>query len=359
MEQNNHKWILLLWVLIILISPCEKLYAQDDTSVSESQNKKEYFPEENLANGILPQLSVLMRIPKKYRLYDPKEPVKPEEHINYERLLPFFAEDVINLGYVLPSPIGISIIGVYNDQAQHITDINVALKKGSVPPEDAELRHFPTVTIDARSVTKSPQLKGDVWLFPFLNLYASVGKITGDVEINVNLLETEICIPTPGPKPPICNEFSNSFLLPIKANVDSAVFTLGFTGVYSIDKWYTALSGSYSETFSGKASSVNTTNLGVRAGRRFFLNNGVLLSPFFGVNYLKLKTRVQGTTQLNDAFSDGDALHVRYDIHVENVDKYSGSFGLNIGFKNESSLTFEWAKSQLSDRFVLSAGIRF
>lgn len=359
MKQNNSKWIVLLLVLTVLLSPCEKLHAHEESNASQSQTNTKYNLEENLANGILPQLGVLLRIPKEYRLYDPKKPQKPEEHIEYNRHLPFFAEEVINQGYALPSPFGISLIGVYNDQAQDITDINVALQKGSAPDEDADLRHFPTVTIDARSVTKSPQLKADVWLFPFLNLYASVGNITGDVDIKVNILETEICIPTPGPRPPICNEFSNSFLLPIKANVDSSVFTVGFTGVYSIDKWYTALSGSYSETFSGKATSVNTTNFGVRAGRRFFLKDGILLSPFFGLNYMKLDTRVQGTTQLNDAFSDGDALYVRYDIHVENVDKYSGSFGLNVGFKNDSSVTFEWAKSQRSDRIVLSGGIRF
>lgn len=314
---------------------------------------------QNRATGILPQLAVLMRLPDEYQLYDPEERETPHSPKVYEHALPFFAQEVVNKGYELPLPFGVSVIGVYNNQAQLVSDLYVALGKGTVPPEGSPLRPFPTVTIDSQSITQSAQLKVDTWLFPFLNLYATVGKIRGDVNLRVNINETEICKPSIGPRPPVCKEFSNSFELPVKAEVDRTSITVGFAGVYSIDKWYTMLNGSYTDSFGDKASDISTINISARAGRRLFLGNGTLLSPFFGINYLDMDTRVQGTTSLENAFADGDALHVRYDIDLENTDKYAGTIGLNAGFSNKTSLVFEWSKSRESDRVVLSGTYRF
>jgi hypothetical protein len=84
-----------------------------------------------------------------------------------------------------------------------------------------------------------------------------------------------------------------------------------------------------------------------------------MISPFIGINYLDIDTRVQGVSTLKDAFADGDDLNVRYDVHLNNVDKYSGILGFGMGFKNGMGLQFEWNKSAESERFVLSGDFRF
>ncbi len=348
---------------------------EEESWVEEFREEEDSVLEEVLqrqpAKGILPQLGILLRLPEGIRLYDPEKPSAPDERIEYNRTFPIGGEKVINLGYALPRPFGISVIYVNNLQDQTITDPSLSFGKGVVPPVDVELRPFPVLSIDSESDTETLQLKGDVWVLPGFNVYASLGKVTGDAEINVNINladAPEICIPDPRPtlpgqppRPPICsdNDQSGSFLLPIRASVDRNAATLGLLGAFGIDRWFVSLTAAYTDSFSEKASDVTTINGSVRAGRRFFLGSGHALTPYFGVNYLDIDTRVQGVATLMDAFPDGDSLNVRYDIKLDNTDKYSGIAGLNFGFTNGMGVQLEWNKSARSDRFVLSAQARF
>jgi hypothetical protein len=68
---------------------------------------------------------------------------------------------------------------------------------------------------------------------------------------------------------------------------------------------------------------------------------------------------VNGVSTLRDAFPDGDDLNVRYDIQLNNTDKFAGILGLGIGVTNGMGIQFEWNKSARSERFVLSCEVRF
>ena len=312
-------YISLVLLVFVTSTHFNNANSQPDTSSGEGEETT-LQP----ARGILPQLGFLLQVPESLILYDPDTPKEPEEPIKYDRTFPRMAEEVINRGYRLPLPIGISVIGVGNTQGQDITDVYVALGKGVFPPESEPLRYVPAVTIDSLSVTQSLQIKADLWVLPFLNVFATLGKVTGEADIEVVIDRADaptICIENPIPiKPPICtpNTFTGSFLLPVKPNIDRTSATLGLTGTYSIGRWYTALTASYTDTYGDNASDITTTNASIRAGRRFFFKKGTMLSPFFGINYLDIDTRVQGTTSLDDAFPDGDIINVRYDIQLDN-----------------------------------------
>ena len=126
--------------------------AQENAS-DEEQSAPNEEPGRHVAVGVLPQLGVVLRLPEDFRLYDPEGPRSPDEHIEYDRPFPVGAEKLINRGYALPLPIGLAIIGVTNLQDQTITELNLALGKGAVPPVDVELRPFPAVDIDSTSDT--------------------------------------------------------------------------------------------------------------------------------------------------------------------------------------------------------------
>ena len=343
----------------------------DVTPGDEEQSSPDENRGHQRSTGVLAQVAVWLRVPEDFRLYDPIDPHVPVEPIKYDRNFPIGGQEAINRGYTLPLPTGVSMIYVPNVQDQTITDLNLAIGKGAVPPVDVELRPFPAVNIDSTSDTDSVQTKGDLWVLPFLNVYATVGKVTGDASITVNIDladAPEICIPDPRPtlpgappRPPICseNDQSGSFLLPIRSQVDRNAATLGLLGAYGVGKWFTSVTASYSDTWGDKASDVSTINASARAGRQFFLGSGHTLTPFFGVNYLDIDTRVQGVATLRDAFPDGDDLNVRYDIKLDNTDKYAGIVGLGIGFTNGMGIQFEWNKSSGSERFVLAAEMRF
>ena len=349
----------------------QSAFDEDQSALDEEDTVLEEELQRQPAKGILPQLTVWLRLPEGIRLYDPEKPRPPDERLEYNRRFPIGGEEVINQGYALPLPTGISLIYVSNLQDQEITDLNLAFGKGVVPPVDAPLRPFPAVGIGSESDTESAQLKGDVWVLPFLNVYATLGKVTGDASVNVIIdlaNAPEICIPDPRPtlpgqppRPPICRDSyeKGSFLLPIRSEVDRNAATLGITGAFSIDKWFTSLTAAYTDTWGKKASNVTTVNAGIRAGRRFFLGSGHTLVPYFGVNYLDIDTRVQGVATLMDAFPNGDDFNVRYDIKLDNTDKYSGIAGLGFGFTNGMAVQLEWNKSANSERFVLAVEKRF
>ena len=85
-----------------------------------------------VADGILPSLSTLWLVPESLRLRYPDQFEMSDPPAIYSRKFPLFAQEAINRGYLLPKPYGLSIIGANNVQEQFITDMSVALGKGTV-----------------------------------------------------------------------------------------------------------------------------------------------------------------------------------------------------------------------------------
>lgn len=336
----------------------QETIAEPSTSLSTEAPAK---PVRKVASGVLPQLAVFLRTP----LYLPNGPVPPKTPVKYTRSLPFMGQALIDRGYKIPLPYGVSFIAVNNLQGQDITDLNVAMGKGGAPDEGSELRPYPAVNIGSNSHTQTAQLKLDAWVLPFLNLYVVAGKVTGNADINVKINTSdapEICIPNPIPiKPPICsgNDFEGEFLIPIQASVDRTTASIGLTAAYGIGSWFTSFSASYTDSYGSKSTDIASVSAGIRSGRRLFFANGVLFTPLFGISYMDLDTRVTGRTSLKDAFPNGDDLHVLYNVQLNNTDKYSGIMGFSIGIPKGMGFVFEWNKSEQSERFLLSAEYRF
>lgn len=310
------------------------------------------------APGILPQLGVLLRLPDNLQLRDPDEPETPDGPATYGRLLPLGAQKVIERGYALPLPLGISILGVDNTQRQGISDLEVALGKGTAPPPGTDLRPLPNVMIDnVVSYTRTKQVKFDAWVLPFLNLFATLGKVDGRVNLDVTA-DLDAALP-----PPICTPIDpcGTVSANFNAGVDAVTATLGATGVYSFGYWWgsASLSGTLTAG-SNSDTDIKSYSGSLRAGRRFAFGNGHIVSPYFGVSYLDVDSVVEGVTGLQSVFPDGDDLYVRYRIRQENLDKWSGVLGLNLGFANGTSIQAEYNRnSGGGERFVLAASVRF
>ena len=101
---------------------------------TEAEPAPNEVPRRQPAKGVLPQLSFLLRLPEGLQLSDPEDPRPPDEPVEYGRKFPIGGQEVINRGYALPLPVGLSIIYVPNVQDQTITDLNPAFGKGVVPP---------------------------------------------------------------------------------------------------------------------------------------------------------------------------------------------------------------------------------
>jgi hypothetical protein len=119
---------------------------------------------------------------------------------------PIGGQKAVDRGIVLPRPWGISFIGVSNVQEQLLNNGDAAIGRDFVPPKGTPLTPIPFVAFDnVISDKTSKQLKVDVWILPFLNLYGVLGKVTGKVNLDVNVGRLGVfpmCRPNPIPTRP-------------------------------------------------------------------------------------------------------------------------------------------------------------
>ena len=97
----------------------------------------------------------------------------------YDRALPLRAQSVIDLGYDLPRPFGISIIPVMMRQDMSLTDLDISINNG--PVSSIDFVDFATPSAESNTL----QVKLDAWLFPFMNIFGSFGWIEGGANVPV------------------------------------------------------------------------------------------------------------------------------------------------------------------------------
>jgi hypothetical protein len=113
---------------------------------------------------------------KKFEAY--KDSIIAEE---YPYALPFLAEKVMDKGYDLPYPGGVGVN--YFWQRQDVSMNNLAVSFGDSPEIDlTDLVEFEYVT----STTNSLSFRPDIYLFPFLNVYAIVNKIWSYTDVKLS-----------------------------------------------------------------------------------------------------------------------------------------------------------------------------
>lgn len=312
------------------------------------------WADDETPKAILPSLSALLPPNSPLRLRFPEKTTEEARNEVYPRRFPLGAQAAISRGAILPKPWGISFTYVDNSQAQNIQDLAVALGKGMTPPPGTELKDLPFVSIEnAESKTTTKQIRADLWVLPFLNVFAAVGAVNGRVPLDVvvDLNQTGLC-------PPIatCDTVGASF----DAGVDTNIVTLGLTGVYGWDNWFVSGSASFTDSFGGNVEdAIRSYSASTRFGRRWTFGSGHIISPFVGVSYLDLDQVVEGTTRLKNAFPDGDDLELRYSARISNEDKWSTIVGLNIGLSQGISIVGEYNNNGSAERFVLSTTYRF
>ena len=99
------------------------------------------------------------------------------ERVIYDRALPFLAQEVLDLGFELPRPYGVQLIGYWQEQDLILDNLYISIDGG----EQQEIDFVDFGTPGVENVTV--QAKLDAWLFPSMNIYATVGAFSGDGNI--------------------------------------------------------------------------------------------------------------------------------------------------------------------------------
>ena len=127
--------------------------------------------------------------------------------------LPFLGEEARKRGIELPRPYGVGIVYYHLDRAIEISDVRVG-RNGADPSSVSDFAQ-----LDSDSRVDNLNLKFDVWILPFLNLYAIAGYIWNESTTNIDVTLPPI---TPGGSP-------RQFTMSVPTEMTGTVGGLGMT----------------------------------------------------------------------------------------------------------------------------------
>ena len=274
----------------------------------------------------------------------------------WDHKLPFFAQKVIDEGYDLPLPYGIGVTYANVDQEQILTSLQVGINGSEIIPLD-------WVAFDnASSESESLSIKADAWIFPFMNVFAMVGKVDGvapiDVLIDGNGFLDELGINCGSlPPSPLCALLEDQLItLPIRANFEGNTYGIGTTFAAGWNGWFVTLpfNWTYADMKGSMTDGVNFTAT-PRFGKVINLGRKGNLALFAGGNYLDSELTVDGL-----AGTPGDELVFDYIIDQENKDKWNALLGFNWDVNRRLSWSAEYDGFTGSrDAFVTSVVWRY
>lgn len=151
-----------------------------------------------------------------------KDSLKVQE---YPYALPIWGEKVAQKGYKLPYSAGISINYFWQKSDLEINNLNVGFNNGPQYNLDQVVR-FNSSTAEASALNIRP----DIWLLPFLNVYAILGKANTSTTINAGIWI-----------PDAQNNWSEVTSFSTKANFNATSMGLGMTPTIGIGGGWLAL----------------------------------------------------------------------------------------------------------------------
>ena len=274
----------------------------------------------------------------------------------WDRKLPFLAQQVVDKGYDLPLPYGIGLTYANVDQEMLLDKLQVGINGRDKEP-------FEFVAFEnASSQSDSFNLKVDAWLFPFMNVYALVGKIEGkapmDVLLDGNDMLTHLGIDCTGfPPNPLCAILEDeTYVLPIEADYSGISYGVGTVFAGGWNNWFVTLPLSFTYAdMEGKDTEGIATTVTPRFGRVFNAGNYGNFALYAGGNYLNTELTITGTV-----VDPTNTLEIDYTIDQDNKDKWNIVTGANWDINKRWSIAAEY-NGYIGSReaIIISIGTRF
>lgn len=230
--------------------------------------------------------------------------------------LPIWKSEAEERGYVLPKAFGISVGYLHVEQGINVNSIELNGLKNSlgnagrpeqcigisvggncngwlIPgiPSDIPVNDIIVDTKGGFQESDVWTVRADMWLFPFLNLYAIAGKITGYSETTIDVA---LDLGTPGNPTTIVRN------APFKLDLDGNLYGGGIVVAGGYKEWFTIVDASYTKTnltvIDGGIDSIVVTP---RVGYDF-TNHGHPIRLWVGGQYQNIQQTLKG--DLRDLF---------------------------------------------------------
>ncbi len=223
---------------------------------------------------------------------------------------PLFMKDLVDEGDFF-EPWGIGLDYFTMEQDYKIKNLQFILPgvddiDASKVKVDNEVQHF--------------DIKLDVWLTPFLQVFGLVGRLDADTYVDLSQVDIPI-LPFP--------------LGTIPVSYDGTVWGLGANLVYGTDRWFTALNSTWTSTNLGGNfnSDVNSFTIQPRIG---LIRNKWTM--WVGGMWLKTKEDHNGIIDLGVP----GLPPIPFDIELKTADKWNTAVGIGHVFSPKATIYFEY-----------------
>ena len=256
----------------------------------------------------------------------------------WDHKMPFMAQKVIDMGYDLPLPYGLKLAYVNVDQDQLLTNLWVGFNGSEQVPLD-------WVTFEnASTENDTAQLIFDTWIFPFMNVFAILGKIDGQalmdifIEGNGMLDQLEVDCSRPG-NAVACNLLQDKiFLLPITTDFQGNNYGIGINLAAGWKGFFVSLPLSWNYADMDDTDTNGAVfSASPRLGKVFNLGEKGNLALYVGGSYLDSDLTVTGSYPV-----EAINLNIDYRIDQKNKDEWNGVVGANWDINGRWSLQAEY-----------------
>ncbi|MGR5258637.1 hypothetical protein ACPV5T_03615 [Vibrio astriarenae] len=274
-----------------------------------------------------------------------------------DSFFPIWGDEAEARGYTLPKPYGLSLS--YMDMSNPVTVNSIGLTGAPL---------LEAIDVDATKADftgSNITLRGDVWIFPFLNVYGILGYTRGESKAPINSVSCDKSNLTTIGERLVCdtvNALGNSELL------DGATFTLdmeggtygvGTTIAGGVGNWFALVDMNYTYT-SIKAidGDIKTFVAAPRVGHRWQYDGGRELRVFVGAMYQDVQQYLSGNIsdlipELANIVGDGG-----FEVKQSADDKWNGTAGFQYAFNRDWDILFEAGFGSRETLFV-ALGRRF
>jgi hypothetical protein len=304
-----------------------------------------------------------IRGPETYPTLEGRELGEPfvEERV-WARALPFFAQDVINLGFDLPNPYGTAVVGAVLRQDIQLSNLKVGVN--GQPWEKIGFVDFG----QPREENSTVQAKLDAWLFPFMNVYMIGGAIDGHADLEVGVPGDELldflglgvlCAPPIGTPADICSR-----TLASKAHVDYTGSNVG-VGVnlaMGWDRFFVTLPITYVwSDISVIDSTVEALNVSPRIGVTGDVGDMGVIALFVGATYLDATVGLSGRFSFDTSGVPGldDTSTINFKLTETNKDKWNYVVGGNWDVSKRWSVLVEAGVGGSRENLIVGATYRW
>ncbi len=196
----------------------------------------------------------------------------------YHNRFPIWGRKAIEKGFDLPYPVGLSVNVVYADQDINLSSLG--LSTGSDPTVPVEFIKFGRV----QAPVFTGNLRGDLWLFPFLNVYAFGGAAR---------VSTDVTIAEP-------------VAFNTKVDQNGSYAGLGMTATMGIKHNWLAFDVNWAWTKTENLSqAVNTRIFGIRFGRAQKISSTQRVAFWIGAMKQTLNSGTNGSIDLSEVIAGG------------------------------------------------------